>query len=405
MMKKIFYLFLLQAFLLNTYSQHMPVGINYQAVARDKAGNEIKSKNLNVRISILRGDATGHTEYAETHSVTTDPFGLFNITIGEGSYYAGEKSEFVNIDWGSSPHFLKIEIDFGEGFIGMGTMQFLAVPYALYAATAGSAGGEEDRDKDPQNEIQILSLEGSVLQIKQGSTVTNSVTLSDVVNDADHDPENERQDLNLSLEHKLKITNNPAATILDLTPYLDNTDNQSLSRTGNSLSVSGGNTVVTDNDTTNEIQDINLNGYNLSLSKGKTVNLRPEIIAFRAFRDKGKVLMNNGDSVFLDFKVPELNMGNAFNNTNGMFTVPAGGEGLYSFSVTYDFIPSHSLRIFKNGDKQEVIFGWSPTYFADVRTFNFIYYLQAGDNIQLSLKTLDDSLVSHRAIFSGYRIH
>ncbi len=250
-MKRIFTALIFCALALGAYSQQMPIGINYQAVARDNLGNELKNRNLNIRLSVIAGDPTGTVEYAETHAVTTDNFGLFNLVIGSGSYYEGEKKEFTGIDWASSSHFLKVEVDFGQGFISMGTMQFLAVPYALYAATAGNTGGEKDMDKDPTNELQVLSLEGQVLRISNG----NAITLSDVVNDADADPENERQDLQIDQNNKLQITKNPDASVIDLSPYLDNTDKQTLTKTGNKISISGGNFITADTDTTNELQD------------------------------------------------------------------------------------------------------------------------------------------------------
>ena len=231
-MKKIFTFFIFCLLSVSVLAQHMPIGINYQAVARDNLGNELKNRNLNIRISIIANDPTGIVEYAETHSVNTDPFGLFNLVIGQGAYYAGEKDDFNLIDWSSSSHYLKVEVDFGQGYISMGTMQFLAVPYALYAASAGNTAGEEDLDKDPENELQVLSLEGQILRISKG----NAITLSDVVNDADADPENEQQDLQIDLNNKLKITKNPTASVIDLSPYLDNTDNQILTKTKNSLS-------------------------------------------------------------------------------------------------------------------------------------------------------------------------
>jgi alpha-tubulin suppressor-like RCC1 family protein len=49
---------------------------------------------------------------------------------------------------------------------------------------------------------------------------------------------------------------------------------QTLSLTGNSLSISGANTItLTDTDPTNEIQDISLNGSNLTISGGSTIDL------------------------------------------------------------------------------------------------------------------------------------
>ena len=248
----------------------MPIGINYQAVARDNLGNELKNRNLNVRISIIAGDPTGIVEYAETHSVNTDPFGLFNLVIGQGSFYEGEKTDFNTINWASSSHFLKVEVDFGQGYISMGTMQFLAVPYALYAATAGNTAGEEDLDKDPANELQVLSLEGQILRISKG----NAITLSDVVNDADADPLNEIQDLKIDQNNNLKITNNPTASVIDLKPFLDNTDKQTLTVTKNSIGITGGNSITADVDSTNELQTLSSPQVGkLAISKGNTINI------------------------------------------------------------------------------------------------------------------------------------
>ena len=149
-MKRIFTIAMFCLLAMSAFPQNMPIGINYQAVARDNLGNELKNRNLQIRLYVIAGDPTGTIEYTETHSVTTDNFGLFNLVIGSETNYEGEKNDFTNIDWASSSHFLKVEVDFGQGFISMGTMQFLAVPYALYAATAGNTAGEEDRDKDPR---------------------------------------------------------------------------------------------------------------------------------------------------------------------------------------------------------------------------------------------------------------
>ncbi|WP_218110665.1 hypothetical protein, partial [Ostreibacterium oceani] len=68
---------------------------------------------------------------------------------------------------------------------------------------------------------QNLSSDGSAgnLSIEDGNTLTLNV------NDADADPTNEIQDLSLT-GNTLTITNNGAATAIDLSPYLTNTDNQ-----------------------------------------------------------------------------------------------------------------------------------------------------------------------------------
>ncbi|MGB3587276.1 MAG: hypothetical protein WBA23_12085, partial [Tunicatimonas sp.] len=89
---------------------------------------------------------------------------------------------------------------------------------------------------------QTLSLTGSG-PVTIGGTYPNfTVGSTDLVNDADSDPANEIQDLSLS-GNDLQITNNTLATTVNLSPYLDNTDQQTLSLTGNTLSISSGNNV------------------------------------------------------------------------------------------------------------------------------------------------------------------
>ena len=39
----------------------------------------------------------------------------------------------------SAPYFIEIELDTGNGFVSLGTLELLSVPYALYAETAGFA--------------------------------------------------------------------------------------------------------------------------------------------------------------------------------------------------------------------------------------------------------------------------
>jgi hypothetical protein len=114
-----------------------PQAIKYQAVARDLSGNELANSSVSVRISIHDGSAAGPVVYQETHPVTTNAFGLFTISIGQGTVVTGS---FSSIAWSTGNKFLEQEVDFGTGYQNMGTTQLLSVPYALYAETAGSSG-------------------------------------------------------------------------------------------------------------------------------------------------------------------------------------------------------------------------------------------------------------------------
>ena len=123
--------------LLGIFHAHsqVPQAISYQAVARDLGGNVLANQDVSLKISIISGSISGTLEYAETHDVRTNQFGLINIRIGMGTASEGY---FSTIDWGSNPFFSKIDIDIndGNGYQEIGISQILAVPYALYAAKA-----------------------------------------------------------------------------------------------------------------------------------------------------------------------------------------------------------------------------------------------------------------------------
>lgn len=117
----------------NFVTAQVPQALNYQAVARTAEGVIIPTQNISVRFSILDVSITGATLYSETHTVTTNSYGLFTLAIGKGTPVT---STFPSIDWASgTDKFLKVEIAPGGGsnYQLQGTTQLLSVPYALYS--------------------------------------------------------------------------------------------------------------------------------------------------------------------------------------------------------------------------------------------------------------------------------
>ena len=104
-------------------------GINYKAIVKDGSGNIIANDLIAVQFIIYKGAALTANVYQETHTPTTDANGIIIVNIGEGI----SGNVFADIDWGSDEHFLNVQIDTGGGLTDMGTTQFMAVPYALYA--------------------------------------------------------------------------------------------------------------------------------------------------------------------------------------------------------------------------------------------------------------------------------
>lgn len=131
-----------------TFAQAPPQGINYQAVVYDIGGSAmpgidtydlvLANKAISVRFTILQGNPSGSAIYSETHSTTTDEYGMFSLIIGQGTPVSS--SLFPAIDWGTGLHFLKVEIDknAGSDFEVISNQQFWSVPYALFANSAGS---------------------------------------------------------------------------------------------------------------------------------------------------------------------------------------------------------------------------------------------------------------------------
>lgn len=123
---------------LSWLSAQTPEGFKYQSVARGVSGQTMNNATISLRMSILDNDISGPTVYAETHSVSTNEFGLFSISIGLGTPVLGS---FAGIDWSTNEKFLKVEADFAGGstFTEMGVSQLLSVPYALYSKYAENA--------------------------------------------------------------------------------------------------------------------------------------------------------------------------------------------------------------------------------------------------------------------------
>jgi hypothetical protein len=270
--------------------QAVTPGINYQAVARDNTGKELSDREIDVRFSVISGNPLGTIVYQELHQqVKTSRYGVFSLIIGSGVPVGGTAGELSSVEWGTASHFLKVEIKFLNEFSDMGTMQFMAVPYALYALQSLHAGpqgpqgpeGPQGPPGDPATDDQQLSFDGINLTISGG----NTVNLSSLTRPA--------QDLLLTGD-LLRITNNPEATNIDLSKYLDNTDEQALlwNPLSRELGITNSATVV---DLSRNMQ-FNASDATLSINGGNSVALTRQL----AWDDATSTLsINGGNSVSL----------------------------------------------------------------------------------------------------------
>ena len=286
----------------------VPLGIYYQAVARDNSGNELVNAKISVKFSIISGDPLGTVVYQELHQdIITSKFGVFSLVIGHGVTTGNSQcATLADIPWKDANHYLKVEVKFGNDFMDMGTMQFLAVPYALYAQKSlepgpqgpqgaqglqglqGPQGAKGDKGDpgDPASDKQTLSFDGSNLSISNGNIVSlaalNTPQLLSILGDTISIQGGNKiglpdqiQDLQLDISNKLRITKNSSATAIDLSPFKQNLSYDSGSGI---LSISNGTGANLSSLKTDAIQDIHLAGNNLTIDKNPSstgVDLSP----------------------------------------------------------------------------------------------------------------------------------
>ena len=208
----------------------VPDAFNYQAVVRNNAGEALANQNVSFKISILQGSASGTVLYAETHTASTNAFGLVNLNVGDGTLVSGV---FSPGGWGTTSHFLKVEIDpaGGSTYTHLGTSELVSVPYAFHAQTV-QTDMVDDADASPTNELQTISLSGSDLTLSEGG---GTVTLPAGGVSDNWGTQAVASDATLSGDG---TNGDPLGVVGDLS------DDQTLTLAGQDLSISEGNSVT-----------------------------------------------------------------------------------------------------------------------------------------------------------------
>lgn len=126
--------FLFGGLLAATTLAQVPQGISYQAVLRDGTGAIEANTSGTLSLSILQGSSSGTAVYSETHAVTSNGFGLVNVTLGGGTVVSGT---FSNINWSTGAYWVRTTFNSAE----IGTSKLQSVPFALYAPGQASIDG------------------------------------------------------------------------------------------------------------------------------------------------------------------------------------------------------------------------------------------------------------------------
>lgn len=432
----------------------VPSGIKYQGVARNAFGEVMAEQNIRLRFSVMDSAAGGSSVFTEMHAVQTNKFGLFTLVIGTGDKISGD---YETIAWATGDKWLKIEMDptGGTNFFTMGMSEMQAVPYAAVAATSisdPSAENEVITDfsfNAAANQLSITEAgETKNVTVNEEADDLSDNTLSDL-SDVDAIPMNgqvlkwngnkwtsaadETNEQTLSLDdNELTIS---GGNSVDLSGYLDNTDNQQLflnpaqnliliqnggsidltplvnkgvnmsmtfDTVTNVLTITDGtgrmsavidiNNHDNDSNASNEIQFLSLSGNLLSLSNGNSVTLMDNSAAneLQSLSLSGNTLsISDGNSVTLSDNSATNELITNFALSGNMLSVTdAGGTStvdLSSYAQDADADPANELQnIGLTGNVLSISNGNSVTLTDNDATNELQTLSLSGDTISIS---------------------
>jgi len=211
-MKKLIYILAIAFIALSqkAYSQQIGNlnGIYYQAVAVDDFGKEIVGmdiegkplyeKAIGVRFGITKG-LNGTIEWEETHTTTTDKYGLFTLVIGKGTPTGnGTYTTLLDIPWIDADQFLKVEISTkNDGTYKLvSNQQFMSVPYSFYTddiadnaiTSAKILNGTILNDDIADNTINLKTKITDSLSVAHGGTGRNNLLVESILVGSGDDP-------------------------------------------------------------------------------------------------------------------------------------------------------------------------------------------------------------------------
>jgi hypothetical protein len=351
-----------------------PSRFNYQGIARNASGTPLANKPLSLRISVHDGVATGTIVYQETQSITTNAYGLYNIAIGGGTVVTGS---LASVAWGTGNKFIQVELDpaGGTAYVDLGASQLLSVPYALHAASSASstaptltltgnvlsAGG---------NSVTLPSYTaGTGISISGGAISVNNLS-GDVTGAPNATTVTKLQNIGIS-------TTTPASgQVLKYNgatwaPAADN-DAQTLSISGGTLSVSGGNSVTLPSGAaytagngisisgTNVISTSNLAGDVTGATNANTVTKIQGIAVSSSTPSSGQVLVYNGTSWIFGNPASSVSLSGTTNYVTKFTSGSTVGNSLLQddgTSVSIGAAPTSSYRFQVNSGSTSSILG------------------------------------------------
>lgn len=282
----------------------VPQAISYQAIARQASGAILSSQSIGVKFNIYQNSATGTLVYSESHSTSTNSFGLFSLSIGGGTSTFGT---FALINWGAGPYWVETLIDpaGGTSYSSIGAQQLMSVPYALYAEKSGNASvtptlsiNLPNAVSNPATGIYNISVPsysaGNGISISSGvisnTAISITPTLSVSGNSISINPGNTQllpaYSLTQSGSNIDLVQNGTSIATVTLAPgtsYIG----------GTGISVSSGSIINTAPAITPTIVGLGLASVNPTIGNSFTVNVAPQTLSVGS----GSLTLSSGNSI------------------------------------------------------------------------------------------------------------
>jgi hypothetical protein len=186
-MKKLSLAFLI---LLGSHAFAQQKGIGYQAViinpkeiaapGYNAVGTPLANKSVCMSFQIL--NATNQVEYQETQTLSTDQFGMVNLTIGNGTKNGGTAASLATVTWGLGIKTLVVGVNTNGTCINyteISRQVLNYVPYALYAEEANLKDGVITTSKLADGSVTDAKVAAGINKSKVG--LTNVDNTSDVL--------------------------------------------------------------------------------------------------------------------------------------------------------------------------------------------------------------------------------
>ncbi len=280
MKRSILFAFLSMSLSLSLFAQ-VPQGLQYQAVIRDQNGDPVLNSPVSFRFTI-ESENGNQVYYRETQSTSSNALGGIILVIGGGNVIQGN---FETADWKSGSVRIRVEADpaGGQNYSPFGITSFQSVPYSLFAQQAHSLIDGNGNEWVPEDDAdqQTLTVNGNQLSISNGNAVVLPGGSGGGDNWGDQFVEtNTTLSGDGTLTAPLRIASQGAANGEVLkwngNSWTPQADNNTTYTAGNGISINGttiSNTGDADNNPSNELQTLSINGNVLSLTNGGMVNL------------------------------------------------------------------------------------------------------------------------------------